>query len=65
MLNSFSSWYHKISKMSTQPIDGTELPPDLVAKPLALIGITGLDTINNAIHKTIWEAFGNNRRLSK
>lgn len=53
---------YQFNKMSTQPVDGTELPADLVAKPLALIGITGLDTINNAIHRSIWDAFGNNRR---
>lgn len=48
--------------MTNQPMDGTEYPPELVAKPLALIGIAGLDTINNAVHKSIWDVFGNNRR---
>ncbi|XP_048507686.1 trafficking protein particle complex subunit 11 isoform X2 [Athalia rosae] len=39
-----------------------ELPTELTAKPLALIGVTGLDTVNNAIHRLIWDAFSNNRR---
>ncbi|XP_046424871.1 trafficking protein particle complex subunit 11 isoform X1 [Neodiprion fabricii] len=40
----------------------SELPAELTAKPLALIGVTGLDTVNNAIHRLIWDAFSNNRR---
>ncbi|XP_024945200.1 trafficking protein particle complex subunit 11 [Cephus cinctus] len=39
-----------------------ELPPELTAKPLALIGVTGLDAVNNAIHRAIWDAFTNSRR---
>lgn len=38
-----------------------ELPAELVAKPLALIGLTGLD-IANPVHRSIWDAFSNNRR---
>ncbi|XP_022117292.2 trafficking protein particle complex subunit 11 [Pieris rapae] len=48
--------------MASQPSDNTEFPPEIIQKPLALIGLSGLDTINNAIHKTIWDAFSNNRR---
>lgn len=48
--------------MATQPSDNTEFPPEIILKPLALIGLSGLDTVNNAIHKTIWDAFSNNRR---
>ncbi|XP_068969892.1 trafficking protein particle complex subunit 11 isoform X1 [Bombus flavifrons] len=39
-----------------------ELPPELVTKPLALIGLTGLDIVN-PVHRSIWDAFSNNRRL--
>lgn len=39
-----------------------ELPAELIAKPLALIGLTGLD-ITNPVHRSIWDAFSNNRRL--
>lgn len=38
-----------------------DLPSELTAKPLALIGLSGLD-ITNAIHRSIWDAFSNNRR---
>lgn len=38
-----------------------ELPAELIAKPLALIGLTGLD-ITNSVHRSIWDAFINNRR---
>lgn len=48
--------------MATQPSDNTEFPPEIILKPLALIGLSGLDTVNNAVHKTIWDAFSNNRR---
>lgn len=43
----------------------TDMPPELVAKPLALIGVSGLDVVNNAIHKTIWEMFNSNRRVER
>ncbi|XP_076654121.1 trafficking protein particle complex subunit 11 gry isoform X2 [Halictus rubicundus] len=39
-----------------------ELPTELTTKPLALIGLTGLD-IANPVHRSIWDAFSNNRRL--
>ncbi|XP_066598539.1 trafficking protein particle complex subunit 11-like [Prorops nasuta] len=39
-----------------------DLPAELVIKPLALIGVTGLD-IGNPIHKPIWDALSNNRRV--
>lgn len=43
----------------------SELPLELCAKPLALVGISGLDTLNNAIHKSIWETFSSNRRIER
>lgn len=48
--------------MATQPSDYTEFPPEIIVKPLALIGLSGLDAVNNAVHKEIWDAFSNNRR---
>lgn len=42
-----------------------DLPVELCAKPLALVGISGLDTVNNAIHKLVWEAFSSNRRADR
>ncbi|XP_014475297.1 PREDICTED: trafficking protein particle complex subunit 11 [Dinoponera quadriceps] len=38
-----------------------ELPAELTAKPLALIGLTGLD-LRCPVHGSIWDAFNNNRR---
>ncbi|XP_066143332.1 trafficking protein particle complex subunit 11 [Euwallacea fornicatus] len=35
------------------------LPQELKIKPLALVGFSGLDVVNNAIHKSIWETFNN------
>ncbi|XP_021915999.1 trafficking protein particle complex subunit 11 isoform X2 [Zootermopsis nevadensis] len=46
-------------KMAMDPFD---FPPELCSRPLALIGLTGLDTLNNAVHRTIWDAFSSNRR---
>lgn len=42
-----------------------DLPPELTTKPLALVGISGLDTVNNAIHKLVWESFSSNRRVDR
>jgi hypothetical protein len=39
----------------------SDLPAELTARPLALIGLFGLD-ISNSIHYSIWDAFNNNRR---
>lgn len=51
--------------MATQPRDSTEFPPEIILKPLALIGLSGLDAVNNAVHKEIWDAFSNNRRADR
>lgn len=51
--------------MATQPSDYTEFPAEIIVKPLALIGLSGLDAINNAVHKEIWDAFSNNRRADR
>lgn len=51
--------------MATHPSDYTEFPPEIIVKPLALIGLSGLDAINNAVHKEIWDAFSNNRRADR
>lgn len=51
--------------MATQPRDCTEFPPEIILKPLALIGLSGLDAVNNAVHKEIWDAFSNNRRADR
>lgn len=45
--------------------NNADLPPELLAKPLALVGVSGLDTINNAVHKTIWDLFSGSRRLDR
>lgn len=45
--------------------NSSDLPPELCAKPLALVGVSGLDTLNNAVHKSIWETFSNNRRADR
>ena len=39
-----------------------ELPTEITTTPLALIGLTGLD-ITTPVHRSIWDAFSNNRRL--
>ncbi|XP_056633401.1 trafficking protein particle complex subunit 11 [Diorhabda sublineata] len=43
----------------------TDLPPELSVKPLVLVGISGLDIVNNAVHKSIWETFGGSRRIER
>lgn len=40
----------------------SELPPELVSRPLGLIALSGLDTTYNAVHKAIWDSFCNNRK---
>ncbi|BFZ15043.1 hypothetical protein BsWGS_18082 [Bradybaena similaris] len=40
----------------------SELPSELVYRPLGLVALTGLDTTYNAVHKAIWDSFCNNRR---
>lgn len=35
------------------------LPAELQAAPLALVGFSGLDLVNNAVHKAIWDTFHN------
>jgi hypothetical protein len=51
--------------MQTNIQNNSELPPELCVKPLALVGVSGLDTLNNAVHKSIWETFSNNKRTDR
>lgn len=34
-----------------------DFPAELCCSPSPLIAIAGLDTVNNAIHRSIWDAF--------
>lgn len=45
--------------------DQIELPLELTVKPLSLVGISGLDTLNNAVHKAVWDTFTSNRRVER
>lgn len=45
--------------------DEFDLPPEMYANPLALVGLSGLDTINNAIHKAIWDTFSSTRKTER
>ncbi|CAG9819021.1 unnamed protein product [Phaedon cochleariae] len=45
--------------------NATDFPTELCAKPQALVGISGLDILNNAIHKSIWDTFSSNRRVER
>ncbi|XP_041357008.1 trafficking protein particle complex subunit 11-like [Gigantopelta aegis] len=40
----------------------SELPQELLCRPMGLVTLTGLDIKYNAIHKLIWDSFCNNRR---
>lgn len=51
--------------MSQNQVDQFDLPPELILKPLALVGLSGLDTVNNAVHKAIWDTFSNNRKVER
>jgi len=41
------------------------MPPELLARPMGLVILTGLDLVYNAIHKAIWDSFYNNRRSDR
>lgn len=38
-------------------MDTFDFPPELCSKPLGLVGLCGLDTSNNSLHRAIWEVF--------
>ena len=40
----------------------SEFPPELLCSPQGFVVLTGLDVTYNAIHKTIWDCFSNNRQ---
>ncbi|CAB3373976.1 Hypothetical predicted protein [Cloeon dipterum] len=42
-----------------------DVPGELSSKAHTFIGLSGLDTLNNATHRAIWDAFTNNRRHDK
>lgn len=43
----------------------SDLPKELLCRPMGLVVLTGLDLIYNAVHKTIWDSFANNRRSDR
>lgn len=46
-------------------MDATALPSELLVAPQPLIGFCGLDIERNPIHKSIWDAFNNNRKADR
>lgn len=41
--------------------DAGKIPPELMCRAQALIGLSGLDARNNVQHRAIWDAFNSNR----
>ena len=39
-----------------------DLPQELLCRPMGLVTLCGLDVTYNAVHKSIWDSFCNNRR---
>ena len=39
----------------------SDLPSELVTRPLSLVALSGLDITNNVAHSRIWESFTSNR----
>ncbi|XP_065360151.1 trafficking protein particle complex subunit 11 [Calliphora vicina] len=46
-------------------IESTALPSELLVAPQPLIGLCGLDVNRNSVHKSIWDAFSNNRKADR
>lgn len=46
-------------------IETTALPSELLVAPQPLIGLCGLDVNRNTVHKSIWDAFSNNRKADR
>uniref|UniRef100_W8ARG0 Trafficking protein particle complex subunit 11 n=1 Tax=Ceratitis capitata TaxID=7213 RepID=W8ARG0_CERCA len=46
-------------------VDATVLPSELLVAPQPLIGLCGLDTKHNLVHKAIWDAFSANRKTDR
>lgn len=42
-----------------------DLPVDLTTVPLQLIAVSGLDIVNNEVHKSIWTSFTVQRRSDR
>lgn len=47
------------------PSDANSLPSELFETPQPVIGFFGLDCGKNVIHKSIWDAFNNNRKADR
>lgn len=47
------------------PSDANILPTELLETPQPVIGFTGLDIAKNLVHKSIWDAFNNNRKSDR
>ena len=43
----------------------SQVPHELLLKPLGFVAFTGLDVVNNAMHCAIWDAFNSSKRQEK
>ncbi|XP_064653075.1 trafficking protein particle complex subunit 11-like isoform X2 [Lineus longissimus] len=43
----------------------SDFPEELLCRPMGLVVLTGLDITYNAVHKSIWDSFCNNRRQDR
>lgn len=43
----------------------SEFPEELLCRPNGLVLLSGLDTANNPVHQSVWEAFSSNRKLDR
>lgn len=59
------NYFNKFNMQQNLFQTNLDLPAELFVKPLSLIGVSGLDIINNAVHKSIWETFSSNRRIER
>ena len=42
-----------------------EFPSELLARPLPLVALVGLDVVHNAVHRMIWHTFAVDRRTDR
>lgn len=47
------------------PSDANSLPSELLETPQPVIGFFGLDCGKSLVHKSIWDAFNNNRKSDR
>ena len=66
LLGNSSSIIRRVPRRKSSTMSwASEIPQELLYRPMGLVVLAGLDVTYNAVHNAIWDCFCNNRRADR